>query len=361
VTEGSYDISKLRADGSHYAGVAFDLPYCLHLPYDHYAVRIEAGRRTVVVSVQLESHRRSGAGRGGFFVPPEKAEKFADRHGTYRYSSVVVYIPMRSSEPETHGDKDRMWKRVDARRDWLLDQSVCAVNRLVSIYRFCTQECHVRPLSGSDLWFDHNLMLVFIDYEPGSPTSKASINHVPLYYDGDIVPQILPVPQQVQDEIRELLVSPFQVPLWEELLLNAHDLLYVGSQRLSVIEGETAFEMALWDLVRHYYRSIAHADEEIDDIFAKLPHSFTQALHRQSVQDAFQGLGKQFCRRTIFYELWEEKVWRLRGALVHGRLTQTSPHQAQEAVDTIEDTLQYLVDRPRTKPWRHVAYPPIEL
>lgn len=356
----NYDISELRADGSHYAAVGFELPYCLHLPYDHYAVRMDIGGRTITVQVQLESHRRSESRKGGFLIPPEKAEKFADRLGTYRYSSVVVYIPIRSSDPEIHGSRDRMWRFVETRHQWIVEQGVRAVNRLVSTYRFSTAECHIRPLSGRDLWFDHSLALVFIDYDPSVSTSKATATHVPYYYDGDIVPQILPVPAEVQNEIRTRLTSEFQVPLWEELLLNTYDLVDRGNYRLAVIEAETAFEAALWAFVRDYHRSKGEPDQSIDARFTSWPRSFT-AVVREHFAEAFDARSKQFCRGDRYYDTWHQKVWELRGGLVHGRLPDASLEEATEALQTIEDTLEYLIDRPKTRPWRYVTYSTIDL
>jgi hypothetical protein len=355
VTERDYDMSHLRADGSHYASVALDLPYCLHLPYGHYPVKIDFQGRPMTILIQLESHRRPGAGRGGLLVPPEKAERIADAQGSYRYSSVLTFIPVRSTDHRIHDDKDKMWRRIEARRDSLVEASVRAVNRLIRIYRYNTQECHVRPLSGPGLWFDYNLALVFIDYDLSQPTSKASVVHLPLYYNGDIVPTIPDVPLDVGERIKEQLVSSFEVPIWEELLLNAYDMLHQGNYRLSVIEAETSFEMAIWELVRGYYAGQGRSDQEVDDIIARLPHSFTASINDKRVQVAFAALGKQFCKRGIVYEVWREEVWRLRGDLVHGRVWSASYDKAWDVLETVEDTLQYLLDRSRTLPWRYAG------
>jgi len=203
------------------------------------------------------------------------------------------------------------------------------------------------------------LALVFIDYDPTASTSKATTTHLQFYDDRDIVAEILPVPVEVQDDIGARLASEFEVPLSEELLLNAYDLIDQGNYRLAVIEAETAFEAALWAYLRDYYRRIGESDDVIDAKFKRWRRSFTGMIKKQ-FKDALDSTCKRFCPGETYYDTWDEKVWNLRGALVHGSSRDASLEEATEALQTIENTLEYLIDRPRTRPWRYVTYSTID-
>jgi len=98
-----YDLSKLKANGSHYVGITFSVPYCLHLPELNYEVAFIPEERPHSVQVILQKRYRNASQRG-FLPGVEQTEKIADRRGEYCYTCFTVYIPVRGSDAATHSD-----------------------------------------------------------------------------------------------------------------------------------------------------------------------------------------------------------------------------------------------------------------
>lgn len=338
-THRFFDISKLRPFGGHYVGLAFDLRYNLHLPPSHYEVSLSVAKRTAVSLVQIQSWRRK-TDREGLLVPEEQVEKYVDREGTFLYTSVIVYLPIRAPDPETNQDRDKVWEQVCKRHQMLLGQAILVINRMLSIYRFETGEYHIRPLAGDNTWFDHALALVFLDYIQPNGDAEATILYQEYFDSYRIGPVKPPVPADTQTRFQKKLISDFQVPLWEDLILNAYDFLDQGNNRLTIIEVEVAFEAALLYIF----------EKHRPDNRAFKINSPGKMMKNRRFQQALIKSGKKWDKDSELYQEWRSKVWNVRNGIVHGNMRDVSHHTAKSALDVVEDNLEYLLDRAKTRP-----------
>ncbi len=260
-TIAGYDLSKLKPDGSHYVVVGFAIPHCLQLPDGNYPVSIgnykipiSSRERPLTVQIVLEKKQKA-LSQTEIHLAERETWEMAGPHGTYGYSSVLVYIPVRRADSETHQDFNKLWNAVEEHHPEFKEQAIVAVNQLIAVYRFCTGECHIKPLTGHDVRFEYSFALLFNQYPSDAPKSKFDGYVLPIYNVFDRVPVNLNIPEKVVSDIRTKLEENFRAPLSEELLLNAYDLIDQGNYRLTVIEVETAFEAAILTFLRNYYEN----------------------------------------------------------------------------------------------------------
>lgn len=341
-----YNLDLLNPDGNHYIAIGFSAPFCVHLPDGNYKVKIIAQNRELTVQVILEKRRRN-LSHGGLLPGVQEIEQFADRRGIYCFTSLIVYIPIRGVTPTIHSNFDEMSKIVHENHPWANNLAVKAFNRLLEIYRLCTGECHIHPLSGRDVWMDYSVAFFYNEFPPDAGRSKFIAHVTPVYSLHNLMPSAPNVPNSVVKDIHKKLGENFETELSDELLLNAHDLIDQGNFRAAVIESETAFEIAVQKFLRNNYHGRQREIDKLDRM-----NSFTNLLNNDLFQRAIAP--KKFCKGELMYENWNRHAWRLRGDLVHGKISKVSQEDALEAVRTIEATLEYLFDRSKTQPWRYI-------
>jgi len=160
-----FDLTKLKADGSHFIAIGFSLPFCIHLPNDNYPINIFDGSNRITIQIVIE-HRQRNLSKKGLLFGSEEVERFADRRGTFCFTQVICYIPIRGKDQVTNQDFEAMSKIADSHRDWSRSIAIKAINRFIELYRFFTGECHIRPLAGHDVWFDFSSTFMFNELSP---------------------------------------------------------------------------------------------------------------------------------------------------------------------------------------------------
>ena len=176
--------------------------------------------------------------------------------------------------------------------------------------------------------------------------SKFKAHVTPKYDIHDLVPAIPNVPNKVLKSISEKLVTDFHVELSDELLLNAHDFLDQGNFRLAVIEAETAFEAALYELLHSYF--------ERKQIKIKEYKSPTHLIKDKPFQAIMENRQRTFDVNCELYKKWLNKVWNIRNKIVHRRMPNVTPEVASCAVQVVEEVLEFVCDRKQIIPWRFV-------
>jgi HEPN domain-containing protein len=355
-TSAGYDLTKLKPDGSHYVVVGFAIPHSLHLPDGNYPVPISncaiptfSRERPLTVQVVLEKKQKV-LSQAEIHLAQRETWEMAGPHGTYGYSSILAYIPVRGTDSEIHQDFKKMWSLAEGNHPAYKEQAIIAVNQLIAVYRFCTGECHIRPLAGHDVRFEYSFALLFNQYPVDAHESKFLVYVLPIYNLFDRLPANLNIPDKVVSDVRTRLAESYQVPLTEELLLNAYDLIDRGNYRLAVIEAETAFEAAVISFLRGYFKDEPEKLREIEGTL-----SFGNLINRPFFEDALASKSKAFRKKESPRQEWDKNVWTVRGDLVHGRVQDVTYEDAINAVETVESTLEYLLGRNKTEPWRYAG------
>lgn len=154
------------------------------------------------------------------------------------------------------------------------------------------------------------------------------------------------MPDEEVSELRSRLLVDWEVSLTDELLLNAYDFLDQRNCKLAVVEAEIGFEIAITQFLLNEYASDSVKVKKLENI-----NSFTTLIKHPMAQHAFSRKSKTFADGDPHYDDWYNKVWKIRGNLVHGRQPDISYKEALLAVRTVDDTLNYLFGRAKTR-WR---------
>lgn len=343
-----FDFSKLRPSGFHYVAVDFSLPYSLHVSEGSYDVDVSVGKNQLRVQLLLEDRWRNQNRRTNFpLIESEKIERFTDVDGAYRYTTIKVFIPVRSERSGVPQDIETTWRKVSQDRYWYRDLAIQATNRLLELYRFCVKEPHVKALTGRELRFDFRFVLLFNQNHPDETSSNFTVKISPTNYWGDLYPPFQNVPSVVEEDLRNRLKSLFQVPLAETLILNAYEYIAQGNYRLAIIEAETAFEAAV-----HHYLQIFYIQDPkmLSEIERLSKDSFTNLVKSRKLRPAFDG--KKFTDNVPEFESWRKKVMERRNQLVHGKNETVTKQEAIDAINTIEQVLSLLLARAITKPYQ---------
>lgn len=336
-----YNLSKLEPESTHYVVIGFSAPFCLHLPNDSYKVPLNPIQQRINYCQIMIAERRRGNSQSGLLPGVQDTEKFADRHGIYYYSSILVYIPIEENIIRVSQEKNNLWEHIERNHSSYRAQAVNSTNRLIATYRHVTGECHIRQLTGNDMWFDYSVALV-------SVKNPSESYFMPVYDLHSILPKIPDIPETAVMDIKDKISANYQIPLAEELLLNAYDWLDQGNYRMAVIEAETAFEAALLLFLREHYRHQLSVLTKIEGI-----KSFGRLIDDDIFKNALASKGKDFSKsKSRYRDDWDKFVWQVRGNLVHGRIEDVTESEAIKSLGVVEETLKDLLGRQPTTPWR---------
>jgi len=316
-------------DERYLVAVWYVLPFSLYLPYGHYEVTVSQVNDGRPALIQLDKRTRRPEIAFGM-VPPGKGEKWRDAGGKFRYSTAIVWMPYTD---EITFDL-RHWVDFAHREQYAL-YALQYLNRLVRVYRFVTADYYIPRLSMEDV--DSYFGVGLAD----TASTRPKMEWLPMGR-GEPNVNLLPdkPPSQLR-EIRKMLLSEAPIPDEEELLMSARALLDSGSPRLAVLDAQTAFEVIVKRLVATHYRGLGSTNEEIQDI---LECGFSNLLDHH-LSPKLERFDKGMPVRDDYWA----KAYIPRCDLVHGEKTDITHEEAEQAIRSVEEALEYLTGRPRAK------------
>ena len=333
------DITRLKTDGSHYVAISFNLPYHLELPEDNYEVKVKLSDKEIIVQVILEHHKEQ---------IDEMLKKPVDKYSDRFYSTVSAYVPLRFNDMSFHSNFRKVESVVFDKHEEFRKIGIHSVNRLILIYRHFTGDFHIRSITSLN---DFSLAILFNENSPQNPTSHLKAYGKKYYTTESILRYTTDLPTLMIEKLKKKLLNITTVSLVNELLLNAYSFLDEGNFRLAIIEAETAFEVAIGHFLLDHYKG------DTDKIqWLERQNSFTNLLNSNEAEVAFSSHSKSFKKNNQLYALWEKNVWKVRGSIVHGKTIDVPYPIAAKALKTIEEVLENLLERPRTKLRNYATY-----
>ena len=315
--------------------VYYALPFCLYLPYDHYEVVMSQLNQGRPALIQLDKRTRTPEIAFGM-LPPGKGEKWRDAGGKFRYSTAIVWMPYTD---EITFDL-RHWVDFAHREQYAL-YALQYLNRLVRVYRFVTADYYIPRLSMEDV--DSYFGVALAD----TASTRPKLEWLPMGR-GEPDVSLLPdkPPAQLRD-IRDMLRSEAPIPDEEELLMSAKSLLESGSPRLAVLDAQTAFEIVVKRLVAAYYRDHRYPMQRIQNIL--------ECGFKNLVNDHLSPKIKPFEKGMPIYDRYWARAYDPRCDVVHGETIEITHEQADQAIRSVEEALEYLIGRAsdKTRPPQH--------
>jgi len=307
------------------------LPFCLYLSYGHYEVRMANLNEGRPALIQLDKKTRAREARFAM-LPPGKGEMWRDRRGTFRYSTAIVYMPYSDA---ASADVEKMMDFMPTQT--YLSYAIEYVNRLLRVYRLVTGDYYIPTLAMEDIWYYFGIGIADTGRKP------VQMRWTPMGA-GEPEVNLLPdKPLEKVSEIKEMLRTEVPIPDEEELLMSARDSLDTGSPRLAVVEAQTAFEATVKRLVARYYRDQGYSNERIDKELRRTIHSLIRSPLNAEI--------KPFAEGMPVYDNWKTGTYKPRCRLVHAERLEITEEQAEKAIRSVEEAIEYLTGRPRDRIW----------
>ncbi len=212
-----------------------------------------------------------------------------------------------------------------------------AINRLLDVYRVSTKEFHIGHIPLHELGATDTSHGVYTEADDGSLTEIHSFQldmglGLTLARIGDI-----------DDQAKSDLAYERPLPLVDLLMLNAKRSLLFEDFRIAVVEAETAFELAIDNLLRAYYLS-----EKAHTRVATSPASSQEMINR-ILEAGLMNLLKEHLPKakgrcfvgTEVHSRWKNDLYNLRNAVVH-EAKELGPCEARRALDAAESALSWI-------------------
>ena len=322
-------------DERYLIAVWYVLPFCLYLPYNHYEVTISQLNEGRPALIELDKRARDPE-IAFKMLPSGKGENWRDTTGKFRYSTAIVWMPY----TDKMGFDPRHW--VDfAPKQCYASYALQYLNRLARVYRYVTTDYYIPRLSMDDV--DSYFGVALAD----TGSTRPKLEWLPMGRGEPGVSLLPDKPASQLRHIREMLRSETSIPDEEELLMSARSLLDSGSPRLAVLEAQTALEVVVDRLVSTHYRDLGYTDEKIQAI---LGCGFRNLVnHHLSPKIA------RFEQGMPVHDNYWARTYQPRCDLVHGDEIEITPEDADQAIRSVEEALEYLIARPRdkTRPPKH--------
>jgi hypothetical protein len=288
-------------------------PYPVKWDRGDLEVRIEAK----VFEVHFERrYRQQNDARvsGSGVVSATNLEYERDRLGRAAHTYVEIRFPM--------------YVEHDLANQWELLKWVHAViNRVLSVYRYTTEEFHVDTIPTNELrdytvrtlnadgTFDNRASMV-----TGGPTGW--LIHVP--------------PEPLPNEAQQLLRAGTELPVPKVLYLNAKREEFFENYRMAVVEAETAFEALVDQVVATYYTSRGEPRNAVE---RKLETSVVNLIQHHIPRCC----GAQF-EGTTEHSAWHNDLYRLRKDVVHDGAP-VNAVQAEKALEAADKAMKWIETR----------------
>ena len=254
----------------------------------------------------------------GDLRPPQcvlymNCERKNDKKGFFRYTEVTVLM----AYERTNVMDSKFWSEI-------MDKSLNAINRLIEVYRYITGDYYAERLTNeySEVVRKHGEMEILkFELHP------------------KLIPFIGDKKEGVHRRLKDFLAEDKPVPIFENILLNAEDLLLKEDYRLAVLEAVIALEVYLHDFLENKFKNNKKYDEPLINHLLKRPDI---NLRLKELLELATGKKLHEWNKSLWDE-WDsgkDGVKKLRNDITHRKKITVTPEEAKNAINTIEEIIR---------------------
>lgn len=294
--------------------IRFDLPFMINLPNSGYDISLDDIKATVTIERTNSSRNMPGLNNGVFL--PNTTSVLGDRWGRLNYSKIRITF---------HHD---VFIRVSPLLPYfLLPRAVKAINRIFSVCRGIKGDHYIR-ISEQDI-FSYDIFYFGLDGVQIDESVHVPFGSSVLSMGGASNPT-----NQELIEIEKILATNVQLPVFQELLLDAWDYNFYGNYRAAAIEANTAFEVFIDDFIWNGYLQKGKTEKEIEKI---LEAGFMNLLchHIKKLT------GHDFTS-TQEFNIWKTDAYKIRNDTIH-KGKKVSENESSKAITTVADTIKFIL------------------
>ena len=296
--------------------VIFELPLGISLPDGIYDVLLKEGLIQVTLK-KIEKEKVTGLPENVKIASGAVIQ--ADRWG--RLYTTHVNIILNHSVPISNEESFKL----DLKE--IPQISVRAINRIMNTCRQTTHEFYV-DITWGDI-FSHSIK----HYDskgnelPGSSFSLAGGGAImKMGGSGQISDEQL-------KEIKNILKNYVDLPLENNLILNANTNLFYENFRIAIIEAETAFEDFINNYILQNYQKLGKSVDKI--------HNILNAPFQNLLKDHIKKITNFDFGESPEYEKWNNCVYEKRNAIVHEGIS-VSREETNIAIRTVVETIDFI-------------------
>ncbi|MCK4735623.1 MAG: hypothetical protein KAT65_24425, partial [Methanophagales archaeon] len=247
-------------------------------------------------------------------------ERKNDKKGYFRYTKVSVSMPLKKIEPQS------------INLDKMLNNASNAINRLIEAYRYITSDYYVERLKKEDIDVvcKHGEMEIYLNNEKISTELEMTPTLVPFIGDKK---------EDVHRRLEDFLTEDKPVPIFENIFLNAKDLLLKEDYRLAVLEAVIALEVYLHEFLENKFKNDKKYDEPLINHLLKRPDI---NLRLKELLELATGKKLHEWNKSLWDE-WDsgkDGVKKLRNDITHRKKITVTPEEAKNAINTIEEIIR---------------------
>ena len=245
-----------------------------------------------------------------------------DRLGRVSYTRVSVRFPH-----QTESDSVEQLNRIAHK----------AINRLLDVYRVSTKEFHVGHIPIHELGAADTSHGIYTEADDGT------ILETHTFQTDTGLGITLCRTMRLDGEAVLDLAHERPLPIVDLLILNARRSLLFEDFRIAVLEAETAFEIAIDNILTTYYTSetTQTTEDSIPDYSHERVSKILDAGLMNLLKDHLpKALGRDFIG-TEEHGRWKKDLYELRNAVVHNG-KEVDPCEAERALEAAERALSWI-------------------
>jgi len=272
------------------------LPFCLYKIDDRvYEVKDRDNTKIRFIKQKIEPSRRTSRSKNIEFL--------RDRWGIDAYSKVEIETDREFTE--SIGSKEAK------------DFALKIINRFIKLYRYFDSDAvHLTSLIREDL---------IDEFKLHRKDGKGSIS---ISFGGGLTPLHPNKIAKVSDNIEGALEGNFEIPLWEDLLLNAGHYIFTGEYRMSILESVIALELVVSNFIREEGKKKTVSRKKIEGFIKDVGVSGNIEVTIQLLA----GKGKSDLPNDKAFEKCKTGIT-IRNAIVHKGRTSVTPKEARETLE----------------------------
>ena len=226
-----------------------------------------------------------------------------DKKGYFRFTKATVTLSLPKEE------------RMNF--PYIKKKALEVINRLIEVYRFITGDYYIERLTDSDI--------IYMYGNIGEMGENFWVHK-------NLIPFQPEKRLEEHEKIKKYLINNEQIPVEEELLLNAKDFLLKENYRMTIIESVTALEPTVEDFVKNKLSSMKI--NKIGNFMNKVT-----LFPRVGVMLKLFIDPNQF-KHTIIDEICS--TINIRNKIVHKKKIRVEKGEAEKAVKNIENLINFL-------------------
>lgn len=300
--------------------IRFPLPFCLYIPDGWVTVVIE-GKPAYITHQMVKTDTIKGF-PPDVKVPCNSRLKF-DRWGRQNYTFISISLPKHSLP--------NGFELKYGNEDMFVIYCLKYINKFINIYKTVTNEYTISEINEKDITY-YKVILY-------NATNKRYDIYSVFFPFGNHLKageEVFIFDNSVYEKIKQELVKDEDVPLVEELILNANTYYIEGKYNLAILFAAQAFEVFCKAIIKeNYLNNSTKTENEIDNLLENCGLKNLLTHHFKEATNIDLSVTNEFVE-------WDKKVRPTRNLVAHGGKMKFKKEEVEEIFDILNRFFEFV-------------------